>query len=440
MPLATLNATKPTCVRCGKPLPEAENWCPACGKLNASLRVRLIFVAVLVSIVAGVGFTKWYVSYLKNLESSLAQQWFTRGEEAMARNYPEVAIDDYRNALAYEGDNPEYRLKLAEALMAASRLPEARAYLMSLWSQTPADAEVNLDLARLYIQENKPDLAITYYRSAIDGAWSDNALQHRVDTRFELLNYLLQHGDRARAVAEAIELQAEAPDNAPTQLRIGELLLQLGEKSRAEKTLEGVIKDDPNNTEAWFGAGEAALSNGDYRKAVRLLTTAVNLSSAKPGGKAAQQLALAREVVEADPNIRTLKLTERAARAAAAFNLAMDRLRSCAAERGITLAPEATVSGNKAHPPLLPNKQNGYTSEVTPPTSAPNVLQQLYNGGLQRQATATAKALRATPDAIAPTMEFVFETMSATEPLCPPETPQQRALLLLAGHEAEEPR
>jgi tetratricopeptide (TPR) repeat protein len=432
-----------TCVRCRRPLPSDVYWCPSCGKLNASTRARIIFFVILACIFAGIAVTGRYVAYLKNVESSLANRWYTRGEQAMAAKAPQLAIDDFRNALGYDGANVQYRMRLAEALMAMGRLPEARAYLLSLWSAEPADAEVNLDLARLYVKETRPELAIRYYRMAIDGIWDGDPLQHRIDTRLELVQYLLDSNEAARAGAELVALQAEAPDNPDVQSKAGALLLRLGDNQRAEKAFELVLKLNPQDAQPWLGAGQAALANGDYRKAVRLLSTAANLSSAKAGSPEEDQLALARAAFDADPSLRTLSLTERANRVAAAFQLAMNWLEECAAKQAIPPTPAAPVAptpSSRLHVPFLSRKPSTLAFGVLPSAPATDSLQLLYESGLQRRTTATAEALHKDPDSMAPTMEFVYQAVKAVEKTCPPQDLSRRALQLLAHHETEDLR
>jgi tetratricopeptide (TPR) repeat protein len=423
-------------------MPPDVYWCPSCGKLNASTRVRIIFLAILLCIFAGIALTRWYVSYLRNVETFLSQRWFTRGEQAMKANAPQLAIEDFRNALAYDGSNAEYRMRLAEALMAEGRLAEARAYLRTLWTIEPADAEVNLDLARLYTRENQPDLAIRYYRMAIDGIWNGDALQRRIDTRLELVQFLLARNDHGRAGAELVALQAEAPDNSEVQLKAGTFLLQLGDNSRAQKAFEAVLKQNPQDVQAWSGAGQAALADGDYRRAVRLLTTAANLNSSKASGPD-DRLALARAAFDADPSLRTLTLTDRANRVASAFELAMSWLENCAAKQEIPPTPAAPVPPtitSKLHVPFLSKKPTPLASGIPPSAVAPDSFQLLYESGLQRRATATAEALHKDPDSMVPTMEFVYQAVRAMEKNCPPQDLRQRALQLLAHHESEELR
>jgi tetratricopeptide (TPR) repeat protein len=400
------------CTRCGQPMPEDAYWCPSCGKLNATMRVRIVFVLIALTVIVGFAVTKWYVSYLRNLESALAQRWYTRGEEAIAKNYPSVAVDDYRNALAYDSGNQQYRLRLAEALVREDRLAEARANLLGLWSQHPADARVNLDLARLYAEQNKPDLAVRYYRAAIDGLWAEDPLRQRMEARFELVHYLMQQSDKSRATAELITIEAEAPDDAATLMKTGGLLLELGENTRAGRSYDAVLKQNPTDVAALSGAGRAALAIGDYPEAVRRLTVASELSGNDAQSSAFDQLSLAREALNVDPYLRNLTMAERARRVASAFGWAMDRLKACASRENVALGSET-------------------------PAAAPDPLQLLYNSGLQRQPAASAAALRKTPDAMAPTMDFVLQIMRATEKTCPIDSMPERALQLIADHEAE---
>jgi tetratricopeptide (TPR) repeat protein len=418
-------------------MPEGVYWCPSCGKLNATLGVRLVFILFVVIIIAGFAVTKIYVSYLRNLESSLAQRWFQRGEQAIAKGYPSVATDDYRNALGYDGGNWQYQLSLAEALMKEGRLAEARAYLQTLWSKDPADAQLNLDLARVYVALNKPELAIRSYRAAIDGVWTSDPLQRRIDVRMELVHYLMQGGDKPRATAELIAIQAESPEDPAVSLSVGDLLLQLGENSRASKSFDAVLKENAKSIDGLSGAGQAALAMGDYRKAVRLLATADDLTGSKPGSPEADELAVAREAYDTDPFLRNLTITQRANRVAAAFALAMDRLRSCASEQKVALSPEPQATAPKKSSTALPSKKNGYVTSIVPQAPAPNSLQLLYDSGTQKEPSARAEALRSNPDAMPPTMDFVFEVIRATEKTCPPTSLQERALQLIARHEGE---
>jgi predicted Zn-dependent protease len=145
-----------------------------------------VLAVTLVLIIAGFVFTQYFVNLHRQMESDLAVRWFTRGEQAMQAQLPAAAAEDYRNALSYDPDNRQYRLRLAQALLAANRWNEARAHLTSLWEEEPADGEVNLTLARLNAQRGDYSNTIRYYGNAINGVWNDDPRKRRIATRFEL--------------------------------------------------------------------------------------------------------------------------------------------------------------------------------------------------------------------------------------------------------------
>ncbi len=188
---------------------------------------------MLLLIFAGFAFTQYVVQRHRATEAALAKRWFNRGNEAMQANLPSVAAEDYRTALTYDRENDEYRLRLAQALLAANRLNEARSHLDSLWEEEPASGEVNLALARLHVRRGDRARAIRYYNNAIDGVWDEQPRQQRIATRFELVRYLMQQHDLARAQAELMAQQADGPPDPSDQLLLGQLFLQAKDPTRA---------------------------------------------------------------------------------------------------------------------------------------------------------------------------------------------------------------
>jgi hypothetical protein len=164
------------------------------------------------------------------------------------------------------------------------------------------------------------------------------------------------------------------------------------------------------------------LAIGDYSAAEQAFANA--LDHGPHLADARQQLQLVREVVRLDPAIRGLSLAERSQRVAAAFQVALQRLTTCANQQGYSLAehdaasPSATTSG---------------AANLTSP--ATGGLQGLYTVGLQEKASATEQALRKNPDALEPSMQFVFDVERATAPVCPAMDLADNALLTLAQHE-----
>ena len=435
-PVAT-EAIANRCTACGHEIPAGVDRCPACGEAISTGSSRVTLLVTLFFVFAGFALTQYFVSQHRAEEASLAQEWFTRGEQALQANNPAGAAEDFRTALSYDRDNRQYRLRLAEALLGSNRLNEARSHLLSLWELEPADGEVNVSLARLYVRTGNSSEAVRYYRNAINGVWPAEAREKRIAARFELIQYLMQRRDFAQASAELVGLQADAPRDVPDQLRLAQLLMQIGEPMRAIEVYDGVIKADPANAQAWLGKGKASLELGDYEEAEDALAKAVERDP--KSAEANQQLDLVREVLRIAPGLRGLSMAERARRVAEAFDTALDRLTSCANQQGYSLttpagAPPKTSAGNAG--PMTGGQRNAVPS-LTAAAPAVNNFQLLYTSGLQKKSSATERALRSDPDALEPTMHYVFEVEHATQVICPIMSDADRALLILAQHEGE---
>jgi len=89
------------------------------------------------------------VTRLKANEKQIGWHSFEAGVAEVQSGRPERALDDFRAALSYDRDNPQYQLSLARALRDTGRLNEAEAYLLHLWEASPQDSTINLALARL---------------------------------------------------------------------------------------------------------------------------------------------------------------------------------------------------------------------------------------------------------------------------------------------------
>ena len=77
----------------------------------------------------------------------LGDEWFARGDQDFHSGDAAAALSDYRNALLYSPGNSNFQFHLAKALAATGRYDEARAYLVTLLSDSPGSGEINLELA-----------------------------------------------------------------------------------------------------------------------------------------------------------------------------------------------------------------------------------------------------------------------------------------------------
>jgi predicted Zn-dependent protease len=109
----------------------------------------------------------------------LADRWYGRGQQALKRNQPLVAVDDLHSALLYAPGQRSIEVTLASALASAGKIQEATAYFNSLWETEPGNGEINVQLARLSARSGNEDLAKRYYHAAIYGNWEGDGYLRR---------------------------------------------------------------------------------------------------------------------------------------------------------------------------------------------------------------------------------------------------------------------
>ncbi len=265
---------------CGEPLTPAGR-CANCEAAAVSLRRHKLGLPVLVLIIiAGFSFTRMVVDWFNNRQDELAADWYQKGVAALSSHRPEQAVEDFETALVYaKQDDDEYRVRLAESLLAAGRPDEARSRLLSMLEDHPTDARVNLELARIAAAKGELQDAIRYFHGAIDGIWSTGKTPavERLNTRFELLEVLAAHHQNDLAETELATLLPELPPSASAYTRLGQIYFQLGDSRQALAEFQHARQLDRNFAPAYAAAGEVALQAGDYPAAIRYLTDAVRL-------------------------------------------------------------------------------------------------------------------------------------------------------------------
>ncbi|MFB3921016.1 MAG: tetratricopeptide repeat protein [Terriglobia bacterium] len=279
--------------------------------------------------------TGFVAQFFHRREEALAENWFHRGEESLARGDSGSAIDDLRSAMSYAHDNPLYRLRLAQALIAAHRPDEARAHLVTLWERQPGDGVVNLELARLAAARGSVQEAARYYHNSIFAVWDRDPTLQRRQARFEFCEFLLSHRLLAEAQAALIEMAADLPNDPDLHERVGALMLRAQDPSRALQQFEEALRIDGRSPAGLSGAGEAAFRAGRYPAARLYLERAARLGPLDE--KNTERLQVSRLILSLDPFQNKLPARERAARTIRVFQQALDRLKECAAQRGENL-------------------------------------------------------------------------------------------------------
>jgi len=355
-----------------------------------------------------VGFaSNWY----RQKRTALAQEWYARGQADLKDQKPRRAIDDFRTALIYSPDDDLYRLHLAEALMAAGNLDEARTYLLNVREDDSENGAVNLALARLSARTDNTIDALRYYQSAIYGRWERNAEGQRIQARLELCQFLLSHGRTAEAQGELVALAGSLPAEASLHTRVARMFLQVQDKQHALEQFRDALRLDPKRLDALLGAGEIAFESGDYRTAERYLGRA--LAEQPNDARTRSQLSIARLVLANDPFEPRLSNQERSTRVVNLFDRALARLDDCAHILG---------------------------QPVPPPSSSPLLgLQQLYVRLEKMRPQVRVSKLSRNPDLQTSAMALAYEAEQLAEQRCgSPEGLDEALLLIASAHKGSE--
>jgi Tfp pilus assembly protein PilF len=448
------------CPQCGRPTPPSAP-CRFCAESRGSFHVRPLFLLALLIITAAFcTLTVFAARWCQSRQRQLGRMWFERGQAALANN-PRQAVRDFRDALYFSHDNREYRLRLAEALLAANRVREAQSYLITLWQDEPSNSIINLQLARLTAKRGETQAALRYYQGAIYGLWPEgDASLRRRQSRLELIHYLLSLHDLTQAEAELIALTPELPAHAPAHNEVGWLFLQAGNPARALGEFEQALRLNPRDISTLEGAGKAAFNLAQYMRAAHYLERAARMT---PHRQATEELLVTcRLILEWNPYAAGVSSRQRAMRIQQAFQQARGRLEQCAAAKGMMLTPGAPpaqpeAGSGAANPPRkgasAPASGSGFVAKIlgkvkpgASPAAAANPpageitsaqTQQLYQKLAQLRPDVRVYKLERDPQLADEVMGLVSQIETVTAQQCGTPKGPDLALLLLA-RQAEE--
>jgi tetratricopeptide (TPR) repeat protein len=358
--------------------------------------------ASLVLLVATLAFTAFITRMYHKRVHILADSWFAKGEASYRAGDATAALANYRNALVYSPNNPQFQFHLAQALTATGRGDEARFYLLNLLSESPGSGEVNLELARIAARQNSMPEVLRYYHGAIYGVWDSDPISMRWQVRRELSEYLLDHGAAKQAVAEIIQLADNTAPGDIERLKIAAGLLsraQLWGRSLTE--FQAFLAADPTDSDALEGAGVAAFELDLYPQAAQYFARLPREKIAD--SNVAEMADISRRVLAADPFVSGLSTDEKSRRAANAFLQAQASLQECANQRGESLAG-------------------------SPPSS---VLQKAFAESRAMEKQWTQHNLQLHPERVDPAMALAFNMEDIAAHECGPPQGADRALWML---------
>ncbi len=311
--------------------------------------LHVITVAACILMVAALS-TSSFVRAVRHHEIIVSQQWLDRGNRAMMAGQYGAAVDDFRALLGFAPENPELRVRLAQALVAANKLDEATIEYRGLRQAAPDSGPVNLQLAELQERNGRFTEAESYYRSAIAGSWPTDAMVQPQRTRIELVRFLLAHDREAEARSELDVLAQNPPEDLRLLNETASLLVKVGDPEQALAIYERALALRPDDGAALLGAGEAAYAAGRYSTAQRLLRRLENSSGqdAELANRAQQLLKDIDEVFSLLPSAG-LPAGKRGDRALRVWDTVSRRLASCA---GVSLGSMLYTRSEKDEPSI----------------------------------------------------------------------------------------
>jgi len=375
-------------------------------RLQAGYSREVVLLGALLLVLLLTVFTAFASRMYHKTFHVLADQWFAQGDVSFHAGNAAEALNDYRNALVYSPNNPQFQFHLAQALAATGREEEAESYLVNLLSVSPGSGEINLELARSSARQKAGmAAALRYYHAAIYGEWNQNPLIMRWDVRRELCEYLLAHGTRIQTEPELIAMVDNVPvTDIPRQKIVAELLLRGQLWDRALTAFRSVLSADPRDPDALAGAGEASFHLIEFPQTVEYLSALPKDKLADP--QIAGMLETSRQVIADDPFLSGLSVAEKAARTFRVLAQAESRAEQCA------------------------NQHANQSSARVADGSAGSDLQRLVAQSAAMKTAWSERMLVGFPDRINDAMSLAFQMETAADVCSQPQGPDLAIALL----------
>jgi tetratricopeptide (TPR) repeat protein len=327
---------------------------------GSNFRAGISVTVVLVIAFVATGFLS---SAYRQARIERGHRHYEIGQALQSAGNLEGAAEEYRKALLFLPDEPDYRLSLSVALVELGKLDEAQSHLQELLEADPTNGLINLMMARIDERRHKTSQAIDDFQRAVYGYWPRDKVQQRHAARWELVGLLEKQNRPNEVIGELLQLYANAPDDPEERSKIGFLLLRYGATSDALNLFRELVRDHPSYFQGRHGLGQADLNSGDYLAARREFQRAAHLDPNDRDNL--NLLALANSVIELDPSLPRLRASERLRRSHLILARVLRDLAACNPANVPQSASVAKPATNAASaPPAPPSPQQSMQQQL----------------------------------------------------------------------------
>jgi len=190
------------------------------------------------------------------------------------------AAGDFEKALAIDPERAEAELGLASAREALGQTTQAEQPFEAYLKIRPADAAVRFHLARLYLQENKSDLALAQLQQIEQAHTGIQGLEAALGDAYAQAGKL---SDSEVSYRKALAAEAGGADAADLHRALAATLVKEGKTTEAESEFRAALRLDPNNADALKGLAESLYLEGRWADAAPIIERLVQ-SPAAPAG------------------------------------------------------------------------------------------------------------------------------------------------------------
>jgi type IV pilus biogenesis/stability protein PilW len=209
---------------------------------------------------------------------------YTLGLSYLSEKDPTGALREFLQAARDEPDNADIQAALAQAYQLKKAYPKAEQHYLKALALKPGDPEVENNLGSLYLDMQRWDDAIRYFRQA-----ADNLLFSHPEVALTGLGVAYhQKGSDLESVHAFKEALEQAPQYLPARLHLGETYYAIGKPGLAVDQYQMVLAVAPKAAVAHFQLGLAYVKLKKKEKAIAAFKEVLNLAPDEDIGQSAR--------------------------------------------------------------------------------------------------------------------------------------------------------